>query len=80
MEFLSDIAPNITITLSEGMMKLKLWFYDCDYGQGSVRASTYEKAYTEALLDAGRHSGVRNVHLATKDEIEFRKVMGGNID
>lgn len=56
---------------------MAIWFYDCDMGQGVVSAPNEEKARREAMLDAGRHSQVRNVHRATKAEIEFRKTMGG---
>jgi hypothetical protein len=59
--------------------KKKLWFYDCDMGQGSVIASSYETARKIAITEAGTYAQVRNVHPATKEEIEFRKIMGGSL-
>ena len=56
---------------------MKIWFYDCDYGQGCVQATTYEAARSKAILDAGRAANVSNVRLATDEEINFRKAMGG---
>lgn len=56
---------------------MAIWFYDCDMGQGVVKAPNVEKATREAMLDAGRHAGVRNVHKATPQEIDFRRTMGG---
>lgn len=57
---------------------MKTWFYDCDYGQGSVQAETYEEARAKAIREAGTLSGVHNVHIATEDEKNFRIHMGGN--
>lgn len=56
---------------------MAIWFYDCDMGQGAVSAPNEEKAHREAMLDAGRNAQVRNVHRPSKDEIEFRRAMGG---
>lgn len=57
---------------------MNTWFYDCDYGQGSVEAETYEEARRKAIREAGLLADVRNVHEATEDEKNFRRHMGGN--
>lgn len=36
------------------MSRKVMWFYDCDFGQGMVMASTEAQANKEARLDAGR--------------------------
>jgi hypothetical protein len=57
---------------------MNVYLFDCDMGQGMVRAPDIETATREAILDAGRDADVRNVHLATKDELSFRRGMGGS--
>lgn len=56
---------------------MKTWFYDCDHGQGSVEAETYDEAYRKAVREAGTLSQVRNVHVATEEEKIWRDAMGG---
>lgn len=66
--------------MSKKKVPANLWFYDCDMGQGSVRAGNYETAYKRAVLDAGRLAQVRNVHQPTQEEVDFRLAMGGSLD
>ena len=56
----------------------KLYLYDCDRGQGAVYACSLEEARRTALLDSGRSDPPRNVHLATAEELAFRRAMGGS--
>jgi hypothetical protein len=41
-----------------------------------VHASSLREARAEAKTECGRNDPPRNVHLASKDEIAFRKGMG----
>lgn len=57
---------------------MSTWFYDCDYGQGSVEAETVDEARLQALYESGANSGVRNVRQPTQQEVAFRAAMGGS--
>jgi len=54
-----------------------LWTFDCDYGQGLIRAESEEAARRAAVREAGTYSQVRNVRQATPDEIAWRRGMSG---
>lgn len=56
----------------------RTYVYDCDRGQGSVMARSLAEARREALADCGRSDPPRNVHLATAEELAFRRAMGGS--
>lgn len=58
---------------------MAVWLYDCDMGQGVVSAPDEDTARREAVQDVGRHAQVRNLHVATPDELAFRRHMGGFI-
>lgn len=62
------------------MSTKRIWFYDSVYGQGCVLADGYEEARKEAVKNAGRYADVANVHIASDDEIAFRKAMGGSVE
>jgi hypothetical protein len=54
---------------------MKLYLYDCDMGQGAVEA--LDLAQAERLARGESGSSVRNVHLATREEVDFHRAMGG---
>lgn len=56
----------------------RTYLYDCDRGQGTMKARTLDEARREAMADCGRNDPPRNLHLATAEELAFRQAMGGS--
>ena len=92
LELLAQVVWDVTLTQADKTVhdivrdmtqpnepvRLQTYLYDCDRGQGSVMATSLEQARRKARLEAGSLADVNNLHLATSDELAFRKVMGGD--
>jgi hypothetical protein len=51
--------------------------YDCDKGQGLVEAKNIEDAERIARRECGSYDPPRMIRKATKEDLEWRKAMGG---
>lgn len=56
---------------------MALYTYDTDMGQGLVDAPNYEAACRKAQREAGEYMFRGNVKKATKEDLEWRRAMGG---
>jgi hypothetical protein len=61
--------------MNNARSSMKLYLYDCDMGQGAVEALDLAQAERLARSESG--SSVRNVHLATREEVDFHRAKGG---
>lgn len=56
---------------------MALYTYDCDMGQGLVEAPNLEAAIRLAKCEAGEFAYRGNVKKATKEDLVWRRAMGG---